>query len=128
LEDGGCLWDLSLGRRTGDGKFGGETFLGRLWMFFFGLDGGGRGGDRARSVGLVLSGRRVLSNIPIFLCNVLKHTHVFFVFCPRVILLLQTRAKVSPEEFDCIEETIEIILSDLEEIQVRLELFPDVVK
>jgi hypothetical protein len=35
---------------------------------------------------------------------------------------------VSPEEFDCIEETIEIILSDLEEIQVRLELFPDVVK
>ncbi len=39
----------------------------------------------------------------------------------RVILLLQSRAKLSPEDHDCIEETIEIILSDLEEIQVRLQ-------
>jgi hypothetical protein len=31
--DGDCQWDLSLGR-TGDGKFDGETFLGRLWMVF----------------------------------------------------------------------------------------------
>ena len=38
----------------------------------------------------------------------------------RVILLLQSRAKLSPEDRDFIEETIEIILSDLEEIQVRL--------
>ncbi len=38
----------------------------------------------------------------------------------RAILLLQSRVKLSPEERDCIEETIEIILSDLEEIQVRL--------
>jgi hypothetical protein len=28
------LWDLSLGRRTGDGKFDGETFWGGLWMVF----------------------------------------------------------------------------------------------
>ena len=32
--DGDCLWDLSLGRHTGDGKFDGEVFLGRLWMLF----------------------------------------------------------------------------------------------
>jgi hypothetical protein len=38
----------------------------------------------------------------------------------RAILLLQSRAKVSAEERDCIEETIEIILT---EIQVRLQLF-----
>jgi hypothetical protein len=24
--DGDCLWDLSLGQSTGDGKFDGETF------------------------------------------------------------------------------------------------------
>jgi hypothetical protein len=24
---GACLWDLSLGHRTGDGRFDGETFL-----------------------------------------------------------------------------------------------------
>ena len=24
--DGDCLWDLSLGQRTGDGKFDGEAF------------------------------------------------------------------------------------------------------
>ena len=28
--DGDCLWDVSLGQHTGDGKFDGETFLGRL--------------------------------------------------------------------------------------------------
>jgi hypothetical protein len=46
----------------------------------------------------------------------------------RVILLLQSRAKVSAEERDCIEETIEIILVELEEIQVRLQFHPEVVK
>jgi hypothetical protein len=35
-----CLWDLSLGQHTGDGKLG-ETFLGRKWMFFSGGGGGG---------------------------------------------------------------------------------------
>jgi hypothetical protein len=28
--------NLSLGQHTGDGKFDGETFLGRTWMFFSG--------------------------------------------------------------------------------------------
>jgi hypothetical protein len=35
---------------------------------------------------------------------------------------------MSLEERDCIEETIEIILSDLEDIQVHLHFLPDVVK
>jgi hypothetical protein len=39
---GACLWDLSLGQHTGDGKLDGETFLGRTWMFFF-WGGWGRG-------------------------------------------------------------------------------------
>jgi hypothetical protein len=50
--DGDCLWDLSLGRCTGDGKFYGETFLGRLWMFFC----EGRGGEEKES-GHVQDGR-----------------------------------------------------------------------
>jgi hypothetical protein len=45
--DGDCLWDLSLGQHTGDGKIDGETFLGRLWMVF--LDGTGGGRERVRS-------------------------------------------------------------------------------
>jgi hypothetical protein len=31
-----------LGRRTGDWKFDGETFLGSLWIFLGGRDGGRR--------------------------------------------------------------------------------------
>ncbi len=46
----------------------------------------------------------------------------------RDILLLQSRAKVSAEERDCIEETIEIILAELEEIQIRLQFHPEVAK
>jgi hypothetical protein len=46
----------------------------------------------------------------------------------RVILLLQSRAKVSAEDRDYIEETIEIILAELEEIQVRLQFHPEVAK
>jgi len=30
---GACLWDLSLGQRTGDGRFDGEAFLGGLLIF-----------------------------------------------------------------------------------------------
>ena len=39
--DGNCPGNLSLGQHTGDGKFDGETFLGRTWMFFLGRGGGG---------------------------------------------------------------------------------------
>jgi hypothetical protein len=46
----------------------------------------------------------------------------------RVILLLQYRTNLSPEERDCIEETIEIFLSDVEELQVHLHFLPDVAK
>jgi len=41
---GACLWDLSLGQRTGDGRFDGETFFGWVVDFFL----GGRGGKRKR--------------------------------------------------------------------------------
>ena len=44
--DGDCLWDLSLRQRTGDGKIDGETFLGRLLIFFFG--GAGKSSSRVR--------------------------------------------------------------------------------
>ena len=47
---GACLWDLSLGQLTGDGKYDGETFLGRTWMFFSGRGGGGKRDSRARAV------------------------------------------------------------------------------
>jgi hypothetical protein len=38
---GACLWDLSLGR-TGDGRFDGGAFLGRLLIFFLGGTGEGK--------------------------------------------------------------------------------------
>jgi hypothetical protein len=40
---GTCLWDLSLGLLTGEGRFDGETFLGGLLIFFLGGRGRGRG-------------------------------------------------------------------------------------
>jgi hypothetical protein len=54
---GACLWDLSLGHRTGDGRFDGETFLGGLLIFFLGGRGRGRGtpGHDCRGV---FTGRR----------------------------------------------------------------------
>ena len=48
--DGDCPGDLSLGHHTGDGKFDGETFLGRLLIFFLGGRGRGSGGVRASTV------------------------------------------------------------------------------
>jgi hypothetical protein len=39
--DGDCLWDLSLGQCTGDGKFDGETFWVGCGCFFLGGVGGG---------------------------------------------------------------------------------------
>ena len=48
----------------------------------------------------------------------------------RDILLLQSRSKLSDEERDYIEETIEIILAEFEELQVRIQFRedPDVAK
>jgi hypothetical protein len=40
---GSSQWDLSLGQRTGDGRFDEETFLGGLLIFFLGGRGRGRG-------------------------------------------------------------------------------------
>jgi hypothetical protein len=54
---GACLWDLSLGQCTGDGRFDGETYLGGLLIFFLGGRGRGRGtpGHNCRGV---FTGRR----------------------------------------------------------------------
>jgi hypothetical protein len=48
--NGDCPGNLSLGQHTVDGKYDGETFLGRTWMFFSGRNGGGKGDSRARAV------------------------------------------------------------------------------
>ena len=50
ITDGDCPGNLSLGQHTGDGKFDGETFLGRTWMFFLGGTGEGKRNSRARAV------------------------------------------------------------------------------
>jgi hypothetical protein len=43
FSDGDCLWDLSLGQCTGDGKFDWEVFwVGCGWFF---LGGGGEGDE-----------------------------------------------------------------------------------
>jgi hypothetical protein len=41
--DGDCLWDLSLGQCTDEGKFDGETFWVGCGCFFLGGRGKGRG-------------------------------------------------------------------------------------
>ena len=47
---GACLWDLCLDKYTGDGRFDGETFLGRLLIFFLGGAGEGNRSSRVRVV------------------------------------------------------------------------------
>ncbi len=55
----------SLGQHTGDGKYDGETFLGRTWMFFLGGVGEGIG-----TPGRVLLRRDASS----------KHPWVYFIY------------------------------------------------
>ena len=45
---GSCLWDLCLDKYTGDGRFDGEAFLGRLLIFFLGGVGEGKRSSRSR--------------------------------------------------------------------------------
>jgi hypothetical protein len=56
--NGDCVWNLSLSQRTGDGKFDGETFLGRLWMFSL----GGSGWEE-KATGQVQQGRISLDDV-----------------------------------------------------------------
>ena len=63
---GACLGDLCLDKYTGDGKFDGEAFLGRLLIFFLGERGRGRGSVRASPAESFFTGLRALSNSPIF--------------------------------------------------------------
>jgi hypothetical protein len=46
--DGDCLWDLSLGQHTGDGKFDGKSFwVGCGWFFSWGGSGEGKRNSRS---------------------------------------------------------------------------------
>ena len=45
---GACLWDLCLDKYTGDGRFDGEAFLGRLLIFFLGGVGEGKRSSKTR--------------------------------------------------------------------------------
>ena len=53
------------------------------------------------------------------------HDDTVLSYVARAILLLQSRAKLSPEERDYVEETIEIILAEFEELQVRIQFRED---
>ena len=63
---GTCLWDLCLDKYTGDGRFDGQAFLGRLLIFSFEGRGRGRGSVRASPAESFFAGLRALSNSPIF--------------------------------------------------------------
>ncbi len=69
---GDSLWDLSLGQRTGDGRFDGEVFLGGLFIFFLGGRGRGRGtpGHDCRGV---FAGRREFQTA-LFMLNIIYYT------------------------------------------------------
>jgi hypothetical protein len=67
---GACLWDLSLGQRTGDGRFDGEAFSGGLLIFFLGGRGRGRGTPGHDCRGVFRRTTRV-PNSPIFYVYIL---------------------------------------------------------
>jgi hypothetical protein len=69
--DGDCLWDVSLGQHTGDGKFDGETFLGRLLIFFLGGRGRRRGGVRASTAELFSQDDTRFQTDPFFMLYVI---------------------------------------------------------
>ena len=67
---GDCLWDLCLDKYTGDGRFDGEAFLGRLLIFFLGGRGRGRAGDRASTAASFSQDDARFQTAP-FLCYIL---------------------------------------------------------
>jgi hypothetical protein len=76
------LWDLSLGRRTGDGKFDG-TFWGGLWMVFS-WGGRGRGrGTQGDTLKFVFTGRLEVPNSPFYDIYYLLNTFRTSRKCPR---------------------------------------------
>jgi hypothetical protein len=63
--DGDCLWDLSFGQCTGDGKFDGETFwVGCGWFSLGGVGEGMRRLQGTFSMVCFFSGRREFPNSP----------------------------------------------------------------
>ena len=67
--EGDYPWNLSLGRHTGDGKFDGEAFLGRLWMLFLGGEGKGKRNSRSRTA--ICFRRTTRGSKQPFLCYIL---------------------------------------------------------
>ncbi len=80
---GDCLWDLSLGQRTGDEKFDGETFFGWVVDFFL----GGRGGKRKRQGTVSRVGRWTTRAFkqPHFVLFYLLHSGSFAAACLQSI-------------------------------------------
>jgi hypothetical protein len=81
---GVCLWDLSLGQHTGDGKLDGETFLGRTWMFFSGGVGEGKRNSRARLPKPFRRTTRV-PNRPVYVIYYILRSGGFATACLQVI-------------------------------------------
>ncbi len=78
ITDGDCLWDLSLGKRTGDGEFDGETFwVGCGWFF---LGGSGEGKRNYRSRTAVCFRRTTRGSKQPFLCYILYNEQWRFRF------------------------------------------------
>jgi hypothetical protein len=80
---GTCLWDLCLDKYTGDGRFDGESFLGRLWIFFLGGWGRGRGRDRASTAESFSQDDTHFQTVPFFMLYYILISGGFATVCFR---------------------------------------------
>jgi hypothetical protein len=67
--DGDCLWDLSLGWSTGDGKFDGESFWVGCGWFFLGVTGEGKRKLQVTYWWVVFAGRHEFPNNPFYVIS-----------------------------------------------------------
>ena len=68
---GACLWDLCLDKYTGDGRFDGETFLGRLLILFLGGRGRGRGSVRSSTDESFSQDDALFQTVPFFMLYII---------------------------------------------------------
>ena len=80
---GAGLWDLSLRQRTGGRRFDGEAFSGRLWIFFLGGWGRGRGLARATTAESCSQETRGFKR---------PHCLLFIIYCAGEVSLLHASA------------------------------------
>ena len=80
---GAGLWDLSLRQRTGGRRFDGEAFSGRLWIFFLGGWGRGRGLARATTAESCSQETRGFKR---------PHCLLFIIYCAVEVSLLHASA------------------------------------